>query len=67
MTLRDSIINHLSIIGTVSGHRADRTFYLIEQIGDHRDIANVIHGQFDGDDFMGIGVDGDVEFPPPTR
>jgi hypothetical protein len=67
MTLRDSIINHLAIIGTVSGHRADRTFYLIERIRDHRDIANIIRGQFHGDDFMGISVDGDMEFPPPTR
>jgi hypothetical protein len=48
MTLRDSIINHLAIIGTVSRHRADGTFHLIEQIGDHRDITDVIRGQFDG-------------------
>ena len=67
MTLRDSIINHLSVIGSVCGQGANRTFYLIEQIWDHRDITNVIHCQFDGDDFMGIGVDRDMEFPPPTR
>ena len=52
---------------TVPDHRADRTFYLIEQIRDHRGIANIIGGPFDGADFMGIGSDDGVEFPPPTR
>ena len=43
MTLRDGIIDHLAIISTVCGHRADRAVYLIEQTKDHRDIADVIH------------------------
>jgi hypothetical protein len=43
VTLRDGIINHSVIIGTVPDHRADRPFYLIEQIRDHRDITNIIH------------------------
>ena len=41
---------------------------MIEQIGDHRDIADIVRRQFDGDDLMGISVDGQVELsPPPVR
>ena len=35
MTLRDSIINHLSVIGSVCGRGADRTFYLIDGSSRH--------------------------------
>ena len=66
MTFSDGIINRCAIVGTVSGQRAYRSLDLIEQISDRRDIADIVRGQFDGDDLMGISVDGNVKFPPPA-
>ena len=66
MTLRDGIISHLAIVGAVSDPLADRTVYSIEQIGDHQDTADIVRRQFDGDDLMGISVEGQVKLPVPS-
>jgi hypothetical protein len=58
------IVNSLAVIGAVAGHRGDRALNLVEQIRNHRNIADIVRGQFHGGDLMGVGVDREMKFPP---
>jgi hypothetical protein len=62
------VIHVVSVERAVAGEGRDRTGDLVEQRTDLRAIIDVWGSQFGGDDFAGVGVNAEVQFPPgPAR
>jgi hypothetical protein len=59
-----SLVDRLSVISSIGNHGGNRSSDLIVQVRQRRDIADVVGRQFAGTDFLGIGVNHDVQFPP---
>ena len=64
-TIGDRVVTLSSIVGAVCGDAADLLahWYLAEQIGQHRGVADVAPGDLDGADLPRFLVDPEVDLP----
>ena len=67
MTIRHSVVDSLTIIGAVCYHRRDRGCDLIKKSHYLRNVADIVLRQFNGDDFMRVGIDAEMQFAPTPR
>ena len=65
-TIGDRVVTLSSIVGAICGDAADLFvhWYLTEQIGQHRGIADVAPGDLDGADLQRFLVDPEVDLAP---
>ena len=65
-TVGDSVVTLSSIVGAVCGDATDLFvhWYLAEQVGQHRGIADVAPGDLDGADLQRFLVDAEVDLAP---
>jgi hypothetical protein len=57
MPIRHSVVDSLTIICAVCYHRRDRGCDLFKKTHYFRYVADIVLRQFDGDDFMRVGID----------
>jgi hypothetical protein len=67
MPIRHSVVDSLTIICAVCYHRRDRGCDLFKKTHYFRYVADIVLRQFDGDDFMRVGIDAEMQFAPTPR
>jgi hypothetical protein len=67
MPIRHSVVNSLTIIRAVCYHRRDRSCDLFKKTHYFRYVADIVLRQFNGDDFMRVGIDAEMQFAPTPR
>ena len=64
MTLGDSLVNSVLIVGAVSREGRDGIGDLVEQRASPRGVIDLFLGQLDRDDFAALAIDADMQFTP---
>ena len=66
MTFGDSVVDGLSVIRAVRGHRCNLSINLIKQRRHFGDVTDIVRRQLRGNDFMRDGVNPEVQLAPPS-
>jgi len=64
MTLSDSLVHPVLIVGTVSREGGEGIGKLVEKRVSRRAVVDFFPGQLDRNDFGTIGIDAEVQFTP---
>ena len=67
MTISHSVVDSFTIICAVCYHRCDTGRDLIKKAHYFRYVADIVLRQFDGYDFMRVGIDAELQFAPSPR
>jgi hypothetical protein len=67
MTISHSVVDSFTIKCAVCYHRCDTGRNLVQKAHYFRYVADIVRRQFNGDDFMGGGIDTEMQFAPTPR